>query len=176
MTLALQIRPAAPNSTLATHQGATAADPYGLTRMLMDGALERLEAARERDRDGAPVEAGGPLDSVRVLIGELRAGLDLQSGGVIAANIDDLYDYMGRRLNAAELGSSEKVASGPFSDIGFIAGRQRRDFGDLGSATVPIREAAGNGLPALHEVSHLLAALRSAWAFMPAEVRAGSRN
>jgi flagellar protein FliS len=137
MTLALQIHSSASNSTFATHRGATAADPHGLTRMLMDGALERLEAARERDPDGAPAQAGGPLEVATVLIGELRAGLDLQSGGAISANIDDLYDYMCRRLDATD---------------------------------------PRNGLAALHEVSHLLDALRSAWAFMPAEVRAGSRN
>jgi flagellar protein FliS len=137
MTLVLQIRASAPNSTLATHLGATAADPYGDTRMLMDGAFERLEAARERDQDGGPAEADNLVESAVALIGALRAGLDLHSGGAIAANIDDLYDYMCRRLNAAD----------------------------------PV-----NGLAALHEVSHLLDALRCAWAFVPAEVRAGLRN
>ncbi len=42
------------------------------------------------------------------LIGELRGRLDLQAGGTLAAHYDDLYDYMGRRLQAARLeGSSE---------------------------------------------------------------------
>jgi flagellar protein FliS len=71
------------------------------------------------------------------LIGALRAGLDVHSGGAFAANVDDLYDYMCRRLRAAD----------PW-----------------------------NGLEALHEVSHLLDALRSAWPYMPDEVRTPLRN
>ena len=70
-------------------------------------------------------------------IGELRAGLDLQCGGAFAANVDDLYEYMCRRLNAVD---------------------------------------PGNGFAALHEVSHLLDALHSAWPFMPEEVRTARRN
>jgi flagellar secretion chaperone FliS len=70
-------------------------------------------------------------------IGELRAGLDLHCGGAFAANVDDLYDYMCRRLKTAD---------------------------------------PGNGLAALHEVSHLLDALHSAWPYMPDEVRTALRN
>jgi flagellar secretion chaperone FliS len=100
--------------------------------LLMDGALERIDAAR-----GCDLQKPRLLQSAVMLIGELRAGLDLHQGGAIAANVDDLYDYMCRRLDAADL---------------------------------------ENGIAALDEVSHLLDALRSAWAFMPAEVRTVSRN
>ena len=144
MRLALQINGPVTNSTLPSGGGLAAIDPYGWTRMLMDGVLERLEAAGELDEDGDPAVAGDLLESAVLLIGELRAGLDLHSGGVIAANVDDLYDYMARRLGA---------------------------YLRLSEATDPM-----NGLGALHEVSHLLDALRSAWAYMPAEVRAASRN
>lgn len=67
----------------------------------------------------------------------LRAGLDRHCGGAFAANVDDLYDYMCRRLQTAE---------------------------------------SGNGFAALHEVSHLLDALHSAWPYMPDEVRTALRN
>lgn len=140
MTLALQIR-ASSNSAFATHAGATDADPHGFTRILMDGALERLGAARERALDGDTAAAAWLVEVTVLLIGELRSGLDLHSGGAFAANVDDLYDYMGRRLG------------------GCLPG------------TAPL-----NGLAALHEVSHLLDALRSAWAFVPAEVRVATRN
>jgi flagellar secretion chaperone FliS len=144
MRLALQINGPVTHSTVASRGALAAIDPHGLTRMLMDGVLERLEAAGERDDDGDLAAAGDLLESAVRLIGELRAGLDLHSGGVIAANVDDLYDYMCRRLGACLR---------------------------LSDATDPM-----NGLAALHEVSHLLDALRSAWAFMPAEVRAASRK
>lgn len=149
MTSVLQINGPVTNSTLASLGGLGAID--GLTRMLMDRVLERLEAAGELDEDGDPAAAADLLDSAVALIGELRAGLDLHSGGAFAANVDDLYDYMCRRLGA-RLGLAG--ATGPLNGL---------------ALTTP-------GPAALHEVSHLLDALRSAWAFMPAEVRAASRN
>jgi flagellar secretion chaperone FliS len=136
MTSALLINGPVINSTLAYRGGLSTAAG------LMDGVLERLEAASELDED--PAGAGDLLEAAVLLIRELRAGLDLHSGGAIAANVDDLYDYMCRRLGACLR---------------------------LADATDPM-----NGLAALHEVSHLLDALRSAWAFMPAEVRAASRK
>jgi flagellar protein FliS len=83
-------------------QGGPAVGPYGIARLLMDGALERIEAARERLLDG---DAAGQsqLRSAVMIITELRADLDLPRGGAIAANLDDLYDYMCRRLGAADL-------------------------------------------------------------------------
>jgi flagellar protein FliS len=83
-------------------QGGPAVGPYGIARLLMDGALERIEAARERLLDG---DAAGQsqLRSAVMIISELRADLDLPRGGAIAANLDDLYDYMCRRLGAADL-------------------------------------------------------------------------
>jgi flagellar protein FliS len=37
------------------------------------------------------------------IIDELRCSLDLAKGGAIAANLDDLYDYMCRQLVKANL-------------------------------------------------------------------------
>jgi flagellar secretion chaperone FliS len=144
MTSALLINGPVTNSTLAYRGGLSPAAG------LMDGVLERLEAASELDEDGDPA-AGDLLEAAVLLIRELRAGLDLHSGGAIAANVDDLYDYMCRRLGACLR---------------------------LADATDPMNGLARrtHGPAALHEVSHLLDALRSAWAFMPAEVRAASRK
>ena len=151
MTLALLINGPVTHSTLASRGGLAVIDPYGWTRMLMDEVLERLEAAGELDEDGDPAGAGDLLESAVLLVGELRADLNLHSGGAFAANVDDLYDYVCRRLGACLR---------------------------LSDATDPMNGLARktHGPAALHEVSHLLDALRSAWAFMPAEVRAASRK
>jgi len=84
-------------------QGGPAVNPYGITRLLMDGALERIEAAREHLVNGEQPERQSQLRSAVMIISELRADLDLPRGGAIAANLDDLYDYMCRRLGAADL-------------------------------------------------------------------------
>ena len=141
MSPALQIRVSV-TTTRPGFQGGADADPHGFIGVLMDGALERIRQAREHMALGAP--QSGPsrlLRTARLILGELRVDLDLSAGGAIAANLDDLYDYMSRRLRAADL-----------------------------------TDARGGQLVALDEVSHLLDALRAAWAFMPAEVRKASRN
>ena len=84
-------------------QGGPAVDPYGIARLLMDGALERVEAAREHLVNGEQPQRQSQLRSAVMIISELRADLDLSRGGPIAANLDDLYDYMCRRLGAADL-------------------------------------------------------------------------
>jgi flagellar protein FliS len=83
-------------------QGGPAVNPYGIAQLLMDGALERIEAAREHLVNGEQPERQSQLRSAVMIISELRADLDLPRGGAIAANLDDLYDYMCRRLGASE--------------------------------------------------------------------------
>ena len=133
MTAAFSIRPSASHP----FPGGAVADPCAFARLLMDSALERIEAAREHLVSGEQPEKSFLLRAAVVILSELRADLDLPRGGAFAANLDDLYDYMCRRLGAA-------------------------DF--------------HNGIAALDEVSHLLDALQSAWTYLPAEVRAASRN
>lgn len=91
---------------VAAHGGVAAADPHGLVLMLMDGALQRISAARgciERDKLS---EKSQLLHRVVQIIGELRGSLDLSAGGQIANNLSDLYDYMCRRLLAASVENS----------------------------------------------------------------------
>jgi flagellar protein FliS len=86
----------------ASARHGTPVDPHGLARLLMDGALERIEAAREHLVNGEQPEKRFLLQAAVVIISELRADLDLPRGGVFAANLDDLYDYMCRRLRASD--------------------------------------------------------------------------
>lgn len=89
--------------SVATHGGVAAADPHRLVLMLMDGALDRLAQARGCLQHGAMSEKNRLISSAVQIVEELRASLDLNAGGTIAANLDDLYDYMGRQLLKANL-------------------------------------------------------------------------
>jgi flagellar secretion chaperone FliS len=125
MTSAVPSSASLTNSTPgAPHEG-RASLGYDASCGLMDAALERISAARTRR---GRVHLDGVKPAVEIIV-ELRAALDLDRGGPVAVNVDDLYDYMCRRLRSA---------------------------------------GSPNGLAALDEVSHLLHALRSAWAFLPA--------
>lgn len=89
--------------SVATHGGVAAADPHRLIVMLMDGALERIARAKGCIANGALSEKNQLISSAAAIIDELRSCLDLSKGGPIAANLDDLYDYMCRQLLKANL-------------------------------------------------------------------------
>jgi flagellin-specific chaperone FliS len=171
MPVAITFRASASHGSHPFGKGGPAVDPYGVARLLMDGALERIEAAREHLVNGEQPERQSQLQSAVMIIGELRADLDLPAGGAIAANLDDLYDYMCRRLGCAACGARAFPEGMPRSD-GEQANACARGASDrlLGAADLQ------NGIAALDEVSHLLDALQSAWTFMPAAARAVARN
>jgi flagellar protein FliS len=110
MSVDPQIRFSVGPAICPSNQGGQDTDPHGFIGVLMDGALQRIRDAREQLAYGPdPAESAASTDStrllrtVKVILGELRADLDLVGGGAFAANLDDLYGYMGRRLRAAEL-------------------------------------------------------------------------
>lgn len=89
--------------SVAAHSGVAAADPHKLIVMLMDGALERIGTARGAMEHG-DVEARNRLIHRTVsIVQELRASLNLEAGGEIAANMADLYDYSNRQLLRANI-------------------------------------------------------------------------
>lgn len=73
-------------------------DPHSLVLTLFDAVLGRLTMAHSCIEKADIVRKAGLLHSSVVLLGELRGSLDLQSGGSLARNLSDLYEYMTRRL------------------------------------------------------------------------------
>jgi flagellar protein FliS len=86
-----------------------AADPHRLIVMLLDGALERISTARGCIARGDVAEKARLLNRAVSIIGELRASLNLQQGGSIAANLAELYDYMCRQILKANASNSESL-------------------------------------------------------------------
>ncbi|MBS7663072.1 flagellar export chaperone FliS [Pseudomonas lalucatii] len=81
-----------------TQAQAVDASPHRLIQMLMEGGLTRIAQARgamEREQTALKGELIGKAIGI---IGGLREGLDLQQGGELAANLDNLYQYMVSRL------------------------------------------------------------------------------
>jgi flagellar secretion chaperone FliS len=94
--------------SVAVHGGVAAADPHQLIVMLMDGALERIAQARGCMTHGSG-DKNSLLSAAVAIIDELRCSLDLQAGGTIAANLDDLYDYLCRQLVKANINNQTSV-------------------------------------------------------------------
>ncbi len=79
------------------------ASPHRLIQMLMEGALEKMYIARTLMEAG---EIGPKAENITwaiSIIDGLRISLDKDLGGEIAQNLEDLYDYMVRRLIESNL-------------------------------------------------------------------------
>jgi flagellar protein FliS len=85
-------------NSVATHGGIASGDPHRLILMLLDGALERVAMARGCLQRGDIGQKAALIQRVVAIVAELRASLDLQRGGSLASNLDELYDYIERQL------------------------------------------------------------------------------
>jgi flagellar secretion chaperone FliS len=87
----------------SNYGGADEATPHKLVEMLYVGAIERLATARGAMLRGETAVKLRMLSSALAIVEHLRLSLDRETGGAIARNLDDLYDYMGRRLLQANV-------------------------------------------------------------------------
>ena len=89
--------------SVSAQGGTEAASPHKLVLMLMDGALERVHAARGHIAHGATAEKSQLLHRAARIIETLRDSLDTAAGGEVAENLGKLYDYMCVQLVKANL-------------------------------------------------------------------------
>ncbi|WP_036297164.1 flagellar export chaperone FliS [Methylobacter marinus] len=94
---------------VGTQINADSADPHQLIVMLFDGALERIAIAKGAIFRQDIAEKGQKIGRAIAIIDGLRASLDKDNGGEIAENLDDLYDYMQRRLLDANINSDVEI-------------------------------------------------------------------
>lgn len=97
-------------SNIGTTTQAEAASPHALILMLLNGAIEKLYAAKGFLERGNIEQKGRHLFWAISIISGLRACLDFDKGGEIAMNLERLYDYMERRLlEANSVNSAEMI-------------------------------------------------------------------
>jgi flagellar secretion chaperone FliS len=102
--------------SVAAHSRVDAADPHSLILMLMDGALERVASARGAMEHGQTDVKNRLIHRAVAIVEELRASLNVQAGGQIAANMGDLYEYCGRQLVRANLENRPEM----LDDVGHV--------------------------------------------------------
>lgn len=83
--------------------GVEQASPHRLILMLMEGAIEKVAKAKGHMERKEIAKKGSHISWAISIIDGLRASLDKANGGDIADNLDDLYDYMTRRLIRANM-------------------------------------------------------------------------
>ncbi|WP_457666125.1 flagellar export chaperone FliS [Thiolapillus sp.] len=96
-------------SQVDTYTGVSGADSHRLVLMLLNGALSNIAVAKGSIERKDVVVKGESIGQAISIINGLRASLDLDLGGELAANLDSLYDYMERRLLEANLKSDESI-------------------------------------------------------------------
>jgi flagellar protein FliS len=115
MTTTTKQNAAGQYAAVNTQTGVAAATPHRLIQMLLDGAIGKIAMARGAMQRGDIQRKGNHISSASSIILGLRDSLDMEAGGEIARNLDDLYDYMARRLIQAHAandpGLLDEVAS-----------------------------------------------------------------
>ncbi len=88
---------------------APAASPHRMVTLLLDGAIGRLGRAAEE----GSLARSESLSAAVAIIEALQDSLDMARGGLLAANLNDLYDYMLRRLSHAAVAGD----AGPLAEV-----------------------------------------------------------
>ena len=84
--------------------GVIAANPHQLIVMLYEGAELAVRVAIKHMNDGDIARKSAAITKASTIILDgLRAALDLQQGGDLALQLDELYAYMNKRLMFAHI-------------------------------------------------------------------------
>lgn len=79
------------------------ASPYRIIQMLMDGALDRLAIAKGQIARKEIINKTQSITRAIGIIDGLRLSLDHSVSPELSANLENLYDYMNRRLLLANI-------------------------------------------------------------------------
>jgi flagellar protein FliS len=79
------------------------ATPHRLVQMLMNGAMNGMANAKGSIERQEHEARHNEINWTISVIEALRGALDMKQGGEIAVNLDNLYDYMVRRLYDADV-------------------------------------------------------------------------
>ena len=80
------------------------ASPHHLIVLLFDGALNAIKLAKLYIEKGNIAGKGTAISkAINIIDNGLKSCLDMEKGGEIAANLDDLYHYISHQLVLANL-------------------------------------------------------------------------
>jgi len=91
------------------HGSTVDASPHRLIQLLMEGVLQKVAQAKGNVKRKEVADKAVNITKAINIVAGLRASLDTEQGGEIAANLDSLYDYMLQRLMLANARSDEEI-------------------------------------------------------------------
>lgn len=131
---------------VAVHSGVQDASPHRLIQMLIDGALEKIIIAKNHMQERNIAEKGRHISWAISIIEGLRSSLDTEAGGEIAANLNDLYEYMENRLTEANLKDDEGMLDEVAGLMRQIKGAWDAISPDAPQQSVAAGEAGSSGI------------------------------
>ncbi len=90
------------------------ADPLELVEILYRAALAAIGSARRSLQQADIASRSKAIGRAMAILTELMLSVDRQSGGPLATNLVELYDYMQRRLIEANV----EQAEAPLTEVG----------------------------------------------------------
>ncbi|RXZ44821.1 flagellar export chaperone FliS [Crenobacter cavernae] len=116
-----------------------AASPHKLVLMLFDGAIAAIRQARIQMVSRNIAEKGRLIGKAVAIVDEgLRASLNRDAGGEMAANLDDLYEYCGMRLLEANLKNEPAL----LDEVERLLGEIRGAWAEIGKGSVEVPSEA----------------------------------
>ncbi|MBO1894729.1 flagellar export chaperone FliS [Shewanella sp. BF02_Schw] len=85
------------------------ATPHRIIQMLLAGALERLVQAKLAIANGDITNRGVLIGKTMGIINGLNGSLNMDAGAEVAGNLNQLYDYMLRRLSEANINNDPQA-------------------------------------------------------------------
>jgi flagellar secretion chaperone FliS len=89
--------------TVNVHAQVTEATPHRLIQMLLEGGLQRIAQAKGAMQYGNLALKGELIGKTLDIVEGLRGAIDVDKGGELAMNLDNLYAFMLQRLGLANL-------------------------------------------------------------------------
>jgi len=86
-----------------SYTGVTDADPHQLVQMLLEGALKKISVVKGLMIRKDVAKKGEVIGQALSIVAGLRSSLDMSAGGDLAVNLDNLYEYIERRLLESNL-------------------------------------------------------------------------
>ena len=106
------------------------ADPKRLVLMCYEGAIDCLKIGKEKIAEGNLEGKGENTSKARDIIYELKASLNFEEGGTIAANLDALYNYMLKRITEADLENEVQAFEDVIGMLGELKSAWEEIFND----------------------------------------------
>jgi flagellar protein FliS len=114
--------------------------PLELVVMLYDGGLASVHQARAAIERGDVATRGVAISRAMAIVNELQSTLNMEAGGDIARQLDDLYSWINGRLLAATTDNNAAA----LDEVARVLAKLRESWSSIasGAADQPVRGAA----------------------------------